>query len=201
MLDGDRVAGLPADERARRIGYVPQSESGAFPASVFETILLGRRPHGGWSPSPEDREAVSQIIDRLGLEDVATRNVSELSGGQQQKVRLGRALVGDPAVLLLDEPTSALDLKHRLDVMSLVVECVRTDEMAGVIAIHDLNLAARYCDRVALLSEGQLQAVGTPDVLTARTVRAVYGVEATIYEHDERRLVVPETPIDTESAD
>ncbi len=195
-IDGDPIATLAPDERARRVGYVPQSESGAFPASVFETILQGRRPHGGWSPSASDREAVERVIDRLGLDGLATRNVENLSGGQRQKVRLGRALVGDPSVLLLDEPTSALDLKHRLEVMDLVVGQLQGD-VAGMIAIHDLNLAARYCDRVALLAEGEVHAVGPPDVLTAEAIREVYGVEASVRRHRDRRLVVPEAPADT----
>lgn len=131
---------------------------------------------------------------------MATRNLSDLSGGQRQTVRLGRALVGDPDVLALDEPTSALDLNHRLGVMDEVVDHVR-DDVAGLIAIHDVNLAARYCDRVALLSEGQIHAVGGPDVLTPERIRAVYGVEASVCEHRDRRLIVPEAPIDADDPD
>jgi len=201
ILEGDRVGDLPADERARRIGYVPQTESRTFPASVFETVLQGRRPHGGWTPSARDREAVEVTIERLGIDGLAGRNVSELSGGQRQKVRLGRALVGDPSVLLLDEPTSALDLKHRLEVMELVVEHVRERDVTGLIAIHDLNLAARYCDRIALLADGEIYVVGAPDVLTPETVRAVYGVEASVREHRDRQLVVPEQPATASRAD
>ncbi|MFB6202319.1 MAG: ABC transporter ATP-binding protein [Halorhabdus sp.] len=198
-LDGDRVGDLPADERACRIGYVPQAESRTFPTSVFETVLQGRRPHGGWTPSEKDRRAVQATIDRLRLDGLATRNVGDLSGGQRQKVRLGRALVGDPAVMLLDEPTSALDLRHRLEVMDLVIEYVQERDVAGLIAIHDLNLAARYCDRVALLADGEIHAVGKPDVLTPETVRAVYGVEVSVREHRDRRLIVPEAPARTGS--
>ncbi|MFQ3285936.1 MAG: iron complex transport system ATP-binding protein [Halobacteriales archaeon] len=200
-LEGDPVGDLAADERAREIGYVPQTESRAFPASVFETILQGRRPHGGWTPSDCDREAVETTIERLGLDGLAARNVGDLSGGQRQKVRLGRALVGDPSALLLDEPTSALDLKHRLQVMDLVVEHVRQRDVTGVVAIHDLNLAARYCDRVALLADGRLHAVGEPDVLTPEIIRAVYGVEASVRKHQGRRLVVPEAPVGTGPVD
>jgi iron complex transport system ATP-binding protein len=193
-IDGNRVADLHRTETARRVGYVPQEETSAFPSTVFETILQGRRPHGGWSPSEADREAVTAVIERLDLDAFAMRQMTELSGGQRQKVRLGRALVQDPSVMLLDEPTSALDLKHQLDVMDLVVEHVREREVAGVVAIHDLNLAARYCDRVALLHEGEIYDVGGPDVLTPETIRTVYGVDATVRHHRGRRLVVPEAP-------
>jgi len=201
VIDSDRVCDLEPDERARRIGYVPQSESGAFPASAFETVLQGRRPHGGWSPGASDREAVERVLNRLDLADLATRNVDALSGGQRQKVRLGRALVGDPSALLLDEPTSSLDLKHRLEVMDRIVEHVHGDGVAGLIAIHDLNLAARYCDRVALLADRQVHTVGPPSMLTGEAIRDVYGVEASICEYRGQRLVVPEAPIDdSESA-
>jgi len=195
-IDGDPVERLTSDERARRCSYVPQAESGAFPATVFETVMQGRRPHGGWSPSARDREAAADVLDRLGIADLADRRVGDLSGGQRQKVRLGRALVGDPSVTLLDEPTSALDLRHQLEVMDLVVEHIRTGEVAGIVAIHDLNLAARYCDRIALLSDGEIHAVGSPAVLTPETVRTVYDVEASVREHRDRRLVVPEAPAD-----
>ena len=193
-IDGDRVAKLTSDERARRCSYVPQAESGAFPATVFETVMQGRRPHGGWSPSARDREATAGVLDRLDIGDLADRQVSELSGGQRQKVRLGRALVGDPSVTLLDEPTSALDLRHQLEVMDLVVEHIRASEVAGIVAIHDLNLAARYCDRIALLADGEIHAVGPPEVLTPETIRTVYGVEASVRGHRDRQLIVPEAP-------
>jgi iron complex transport system ATP-binding protein len=199
LLDGDRVADLERNEIARRIGYVPQSETSAFPATVFDTILMGRRPHAGWSPDEADREAVAGVIDALGLSAFATRNVDELSGGQRQTVRLGRALVGDAGVLLLDEPTARLDLKHQLSVLDHIREHVDATAVSGLVAMHDLNLAARYCDRVALLSDGRVAVVGTPDALSGETIERVYDVEVTIDRAAGRRLVVPERPIDREA--
>jgi iron complex transport system ATP-binding protein len=196
VVDGDAAATLGRQERARRIGYVPQTESNAFPATVFDTILLGRRPHGGWSPSREDREAVAAVIDRLGLEPFTSRRVSELSGGQRQTVRLGRALVQDPSVLLLDEPTSALDLKHQLAVMELLTGHAREASVATVVAIHDLNLATRFCDRIAILDGGELYDVGGPEVLTPEAIGEVYGVAVDVRTHQGRRLVVPDRPVD-----
>ena len=193
-IDGDCVSHLSRQEAARRVGYVPQEEASAFPATVFETILQGRKPHGGWSPGQADREAVAAAIEQLGLGSFAMRQVDALSGGQRQKVRLARALVQNPSVLLFDEPTSALDLKHQLDVMELIVEHVRNEEVAALLAIHDLNLAARYCDRVALLQDGEVYTVGEPDVLTPETIRSVYDVEATVRQHNGHRVIVPEQP-------
>ncbi|AWB26294.1 ABC transporter ATP-binding protein [Halococcoides cellulosivorans] len=198
-LDGTPIDHLASDERARRVGYVPQSESRAFPATVFETILQGRRPHGGWAPSARDRAAVRETIDRLGLADLATRKIADLSGGQRQKVRLGRALVGDPEVLVLDEPTSALDLQHRLRVIDEIRRQVG-DDVAGIVAIHDLTLAARSCDRVALLADGQVHAVGGPEILTPERIEAVYGVEASVLTHRDRRVIVPDAPVPSAAA-
>ncbi|WIV67226.1 ABC transporter ATP-binding protein [Natrialbaceae archaeon AArc-T1-2] len=191
-IDGRDTRAYSRTELAREASYVPQHDDGAFPATVFETVLQGRRPHAGWSPGERDRRAVADVLERLELEQFATRRMSDLSGGQQQKVRFGRALVGDPSVMVLDEPTSALDLNHQLEVMDLVATQVRERDVAVIAALHDLNLASQYCDRVALLHDGEIHAVGRPDVLTPETVRTVYGADVTVVEHEGRRFLVPD---------
>lgn len=195
-IDGNRIDDLTSRELARAASYVPQHDDGAFPATVFETVLQGRRPHGGWSPSERDREAVAAVLERLEMEQFATRRMGDLSGGQQQKVRFGRALVGDPSVMVLDEPTSALDLKHQLDVMELVSTHVRERGVAVITALHDLNLASRYCDRIALLHDGEIHVVGRPAVLTPETIRTVYGVDVSVVHNGSRRVIVPEAASD-----
>jgi iron complex transport system ATP-binding protein len=199
-IDGDRVSDLARNAIARRIGYVPQAERSAFPATVFDTILMGRRPHSGWTPGEDDRQAVAEAIEVLDLSAFATRTVDELSGGQRQKVRLGRALVQDTSALLLDEPTAGLDLKHQLSVLEHLREHVDATNVAGLVAMHDLNLAARYCDRLALLSDGTLTVVGDPDHLTGDTIESVYDVEVTVARAADRRLVVPERPVERDGA-
>lgn len=194
FVDGEALDQLSREEIARRVGYVPQDETSAFPATVFDTILLGRKPHVRWRASDADREVTSQMIERLGLEPFALRSIDELSGGQRQKVLIGRALVQEASVLLLDEPTSSLDVRHQLEVLELVRSQV-TDGISGVLAIHDLNLAMRYCDSLALLCDNKIRAAGGPEILTAETIREVYGVEATVTEHDGRRIVIPERPL------
>jgi iron complex transport system ATP-binding protein len=194
-IDGVRVADLGRDETARLVGYVPQSESSAFPATVFDTILMGRRPHAGWTPSEADRDAVADVIEALDLSAFAMRTVDELSGGQRQKVRLGRALVQEASALLLDEPTAGLDLKHQLSVLDHLAAHVQGGALSGIVALHDLNLASRYCDRVALLSDGRLAVVGDPSDLTPGTIEEVYDVEVTIAQAAGRRIVIPERPV------
>jgi iron complex transport system ATP-binding protein len=138
---------------------------------------MGRKPYINWQPGSDDLETVSGILAKLGLSDLSLRKMNTLSGGQRQKVMVGRALAQDPNVLLLDEPTSDLDIRHQLEVMDVIREEIDRG-LAGVLAIHDLNLAARYCDELAVLAEGQKRVSGPPgEVLTAETIEATFGGE------------------------
>lgn len=193
-IDGDDLESLNRDEVARTVGYVPQRETRMFSSTVYDTILLGRKPHVNWRVSEQDRTVVERIIEQLGLESLALRPLDELSGGQRQKVLLGRALAQEASVLLLDEPTSSLDMRHQLEVLELVTDQV-TDGMAAVLAIHDLNLAMRFCDSIALLCENEIVAAGDPDMLTDELLADVYNVEVTVTEHSGRPIVIPERPL------
>jgi iron complex transport system ATP-binding protein len=193
-IDGTDVATLSREGVARRIGYLPQVEGASPPSTVFDTVLLGRQPHFEWHPTSEDREAVERILCDLGIEDLAMRAVPTLSGGQRRTVLLARALVQATDALLLDEPTSGLDLKHQHAVMRHVRSAVRESDLAGVVAIHDLDLATRFCDRYAFLYDGDVYAAGGDDVLTAETVGTVYDVPVEVFERNGRTHVVPEDP-------
>ena len=184
------LAELSSDEIARTIGYVPQSEGRAFPRTVFDAILLGRKPHIRWAPGKHDLEKVSEVIHRLGLEEFALRSVFQLSGGQRQRVIIGRALAQEPRMLLLDEPTASLDLKHQLEVMELIHQQAQNG-ISAIISIHDLNLAARYCDTIIMLREGKVFAAGGKEVLTPENIREVYEVEVSVLDHGGRVVVVP----------
>ncbi|MDZ7850506.1 MAG: ABC transporter ATP-binding protein [Halodesulfurarchaeum sp.] len=186
-LDGTAIGQLSRRERARQIAYVPQAESPTFASSVFQAVLLGRTPHTSWRPTTSDRERVGQVLEKLDLTDLATRQLDALSQGQRQKVTVARVLVQDPAAMLLDEPTASLDLRHRLDVLDILREQIRTREVAGCIAMHDIELAARFADEVALLRAGTIFDRGAPEsVLTADSLEAVYGVEAAVDRVDGR---------------
>ena len=154
-------------EIAKRMGYIPQSTTQVFPATVFETVLMGRRPHISWRCNERDVEKVLEVLQKvlevlhlLDLEGLAMRDINELSGGQQQKVFIARALVQEPDVLLLDEPTSNLDIKHQLEVMDIIKEIARKRGISAIMAIHDLNLAARYADRLIMMKDGMIYAAG-----------------------------------------
>jgi iron complex transport system ATP-binding protein len=180
VLDGTDLGRLPGRERARRVGLLPQDGAAGLAAlTVFEGVLLAAKQGGGRRVGAEDLARVDRALDEAGVADLALRWLGELSGGQRQLVALAQALVQEPDVLLLDEPTSALDLRHQLDLLELVRERCREHGMIALAALHDLNLAARFADRVAVVHDGRVVAQGSAEaVLTPALLAEVYGVEA-----------------------
>ncbi len=193
LLNGGRdLQSLSRQEVARYIGYVPQSTTSVLTTTVFDTILMGRKPHMGWRVAEEDIDKVVDIMKLLSVEEFALKDFSELSGGQKQRVLIARALAQEPQVLLLDEPTSNLDVKHQLEALDTVRSIVKKTEISAVMAIHDLNLAARYSDRLVMLKKGVVHAVGDPStLLTRENIRAIFGVEAVVMRELDRPYVVP----------
>ena len=147
-----RRRGEPLHRRA--IGFLPQAFSVASTLSVTDCILLGRRENLDWRVPVWARNDARGLLDRFGLADLADRPMSALSGGQQQRVLLVQRLFRNPALLLLDEPTSALDLHHQLSALSMIRDHARETGMAVIAALHDLTLAARFCDRILVLAGG-----------------------------------------------
>ncbi len=196
LLDEQDINELRLLELAKKIGYIPQSTSRVFPTIVFDTVLMGRRPHIGWRSSEKDTEKVLEALRLLNIEDLAMRDINELSGGQRQKVFIARALTQEPEVLLLDEPTSNLDIRHQLEVMDIIKKIVRERQISAIMAIHDLNLASRYADRVIMINNGKIFAAGnTVLVLTPDNIKQVYGVEAEVSNDNGRPHIVPIRPI------
>lgn len=193
---GHDVACLGNTERARLFAYVPQALSIGMAMTVFESVLMGRRPHVRWGVGDSDIGMVSAALERLKISHLAFRKVTQISGGERQKVVIARALVQDPMLLLLDEPTSALDLRHQLEVMQIIRSVVDQKRIGGLMAIHDLNLAARYCDRVVVLHQGRIAGQGKPSaILTEELIRNVYGVSARVGREDGYPLIVPLEPV------
>ena len=181
FLDGEEIQHIGTRETAKKLGYIPQSASQVFPATVFDTVLMGRRPHIGWRSSEKDNEKVLDVLQMLNIEDLAMRDINETSGGQQQRVFIARALAQEPDILLLDEPTSNLDIQHQLEVMEIIKDLVAKKGISAIMAVHDLNLASRYTDRVIIMKGGRIFDAGSPpDVLTPENIRSVYGVEAEV---------------------
>ncbi len=196
-VDGRALADLSTMERARYLAVVPQARNMPPAFSVYETVLLGRTPYLGWlgRAGEYDHDRVRYALERTQLAPLADRMVGELSGGEQQRVLLGRALAQDTPVLLLDEPTTHLDLQHREGLVHLVRELALSRELAVLMVLHDLNLASLYADRVSLLVDGQIQAVGTPsEVLTEERLSQVYHVPVHIIPHPQygNPLILPD---------
>lgn len=191
-IDGAVIDGMPRSAIARRLGYVPQHVPARFSMTVFETVLTGRRPHAAWRPSDRDLHKTARILQKLNLDDLAMRDVSELSGGQLQKVLLARALAQEPDYLLLDEPTSSLDLYHQLEVMEMVADLARENIVGVAMAVHDLSLAARFSHDLLMMKGGEVVGKGSPaELLTPAAIRDVYGVDADVRRVDGRLCIHP----------
>ncbi|HEY5901335.1 MAG TPA: heme ABC transporter ATP-binding protein [Anaerolineales bacterium] len=196
-VDGSQLSRLSTMERARYLAVVPQARSLPPAFTVYETVMLGRTPHVGWlgRTGAPDRERVQYALEHTQMESLAERYVGELSGGEQQRVLLARALAQDTPVLLLDEPTTHLDLQHRESLIRLIRELASSKNLAILMVLHDLNLAGLYADRVAMLVQGQLQAIGTPaEVLTAERLSQIYQMPVRVIAHPEygTPLVLPD---------
>lgn len=189
-LGGAALSSYPRDDRAQRIALVAQ-HSHANRLTVFDALLLGRKPYIKSAPNDADFAAVERVVEELNLHDLALRYVDELSGGEYQKVMIGRALVQETDIVLLDEPTNNLDMANQAEVMSLVRSIVDERDIAAAAVMHDLNLSLRYCDRFLMVKDGLVAAYGDVNVITPESVADVYGVDVEIIEHRGRRIVVP----------
>lgn len=175
-VDGTPITDLSRREVAHRLAVVVQERPSDLPMAVCDLVLLGRLPHQRWAtrPTAADLTAVDAALEQVGVTHLADRDYSTLSGGEQQRVLIARALAQDATHILLDEPTNHLDIRHQHDVLSLV------SSVPGgtAVVLHDLNLAARYCDQIVVLDGGRVVAAGTPDqVLVPEVLEPVYGVE------------------------
>ncbi len=190
-VQGQNVQAMKRSEIAQTIAYVAQQSEGEQ-LTVFDSVLLGRKPYIKMGPSEEDLAVTEQALERLALTSFALRYTDELSGGELQKVVLARALAQQPDVLLLDEPTSSLDLHNQHEVLKVVSQIARDDGIGIIVIIHDLNLALRYCDRFLLIRDGFVYAYGDASVITPKAIADVYQVEARILDVLGRKMVVVE---------
>jgi iron complex transport system ATP-binding protein len=192
LLDGTDLSLWSRREIARVVGVVPQASSPAFPVSVAYFVGMGRfareRFLGG--PTRLDLEVVQRSLREMGLDGLAHRPVDELSGGEFRRVLIAQALAQEPNVLLFDEPVQQLDLLHQLEVMEFARSFTRRPGASGLVVLHDLGLAARFCDRLVLMYRGRVLAEGSADeVLTPDHLRVAYGVEVVIERLAETGLI------------
>lgn len=163
------------------ISYMPQDTGANAVLTVYESILLARKQGSGWAVADDDLTLIDHVMDALNIRPIAFRDLGALSGGQRQLVSIAQTLVREPDVMLMDEPTSALDLHRQVEVLTFMQQRARQKGMIVLIAIHDLNQALRFADKVLLIADGQMQACGPAgEVITPQMLSSVYKVEARI---------------------
>jgi iron complex transport system ATP-binding protein len=178
-------------ERAKNIAYVSQNSQIA-PLSVYDTIMLGRMPFSSFYTNEEDAKRVEKIIEEMELTFLAYKSITELSGGELQKVMIARALVGEPKVLLLDEPTNNLDIHNQLKLFSLVKKLAKEKNIIVIIIVHDLNMSLDISNKILVLSEGRMEAFGNKEVLTSKLIEDVFKVKNKIITQEGKDLIIYE---------
>ncbi|MCL1979338.1 MAG: ABC transporter ATP-binding protein [Methanomassiliicoccaceae archaeon] len=190
MIDGADLKDLNRRETAKLMGYVPQRGE-ASRTTVFDAVLLGRRPHIEWDATEKDLRLTGKVIELMGLKDMALRYVDEISGGEYQLVQIARALAQQPNVILMDEPTSSLDISNQHMIMKTIRKIVQRNNMAAVMTIHDLNLAVRYSDKFVMMHGGRIFAAGGHEVITPGNIRSAYHIDTFVDKVNGIPVIIP----------
>jgi iron complex transport system ATP-binding protein len=191
LLDGRDITGIPRHDLARMLGVVPQMPLLPSLFTGFEVVLMGRNPHLGafQHEGPKEMEIAWHAMEITATQPLARKRVGEMSGGQIQCLLIARALAQETKAILLDEPTANLDIGRQVEILDLIKRLCREENLAVLAAVHDLNLAAQYCDRLVLIDDGHVHAQGTPnEVITSENISAVYGAEGCVYVHPANGL-------------
>ncbi|MCK4501923.1 MAG: ABC transporter ATP-binding protein [Desulfuromonadales bacterium] len=191
LLGNKPLKDLTLHQRAQRIAYVPQQQQTSY-LLVFDYLLLGRKPHRYWQSGRADDALVCAMLERLDLSHLAQRALSQLSGGELQKIALARAFVQEPKVLLLDEPTSSLDLKNQLEVMEMIALETSAKNLTTIITVHDVNLALRFAESFVLMKDRKILAFGDLEVMSPEHLSQLYGLPLRMYRQGNCLQVVPE---------
>jgi len=186
FLDGKDISQISRGDLARLIGVVPQMPLLPSAFTAFEIVLMGRNPHLRFFQyeGPRDMAITWQAMEMTATHSLAERRVDELSGGEIQRIVIARVLAQEPKSILLDEPTANLDIRHQVEILDLIKNLCLENNLTVLAALHDLNLAAQYCDRLILINNGQVHAQGTPgEVINSRNIKEVYEAEGCVYAH------------------
>lgn len=190
LVDGQNIYQMPLHQVAQNLAFVEQKIPNSR-LKVYDVVMLGRKPYIKWGIQKQDEEIVQAVLQQMDLQKMAVRYFDELSGGEQQKIMIARALAQQPKVLLLDEPTSSLDLRNQYEVLQLVRDIGRENQIAVVMVIHDLNLALRYCDKFLLMKDGRIYEYGSQEIITEQSIAEVYQVKVKIGILDGEKVILP----------
>lgn len=191
FLDGKDIVDISRQDLSRLVAVVPQNPILPELFTAFEVVLMGRTPHLGLLryEGENDLLIVQKAMEATQTLTFAERRVGELSGGERQRLTIARALAQEPKVILMDEPTANLDINYQIETLDLARHLCRGQELIVVTTLHDLNLAAQYCDRLVMLSNGKVYCHGSPNtVINSRTIKEVYGAEVYVYPHPINEL-------------
>ena len=189
-IDGTDILSLSSRELAKRVAYVPQ-KTYTSRITVFDSILIGRRPHIDWTTTQKDVEIAWSVIESLGLSDLSLKYVDEISGGEFQKVQIGRAITQEPKLLILDEPSNNLDIANHHITMRMINHVVREHGLCTIMTMHDINLATYYSDKFLFIKDGELIAYGGKEVINPDIIQTVYGIDVDVLDYNGQPLVVP----------
>jgi len=190
FIGGNDITTMNSREVAKNIAYVPQKAQSTH-TTVFDSVLIGRRPHIEWVVAEHDLNITWDAMKILGLEEFSLRYVDEISGGEFQKVQIARAVVQEPKVLILDEPTNNLDIANQHITMRTVINAVRSRGVCTIMTMHDINLAVQYSDKLLFVKDGRVKAYGGKDIVTEGLIKEVYGIDADVIEHKGTPFVIP----------
>lgn len=197
-IAGKPIGGMSRPEIARTIAVVPQDHEPPFPYEVLDVVLMGRAPHLGLFsvPSGNDREIARRALEAVGIERLADRPYTRISGGERQMVLIARCLAQQSPVMLLDEPTAHLDFRNQVEVLSRVRAIVKENGLVALLNLHDPNMALLFSDRVLLLKEGCPIGQGsTEEVVTPENLEALYGLEVEFISGNRAKVVCPKLPL------
>ena len=189
VYEGEDMLKMSRTERARRIAYVPQNIQFGM-LSVYDSIMLGRLSYFGVRAGDSDRKVVEGIIKEMKLENLAARNVSELSGGERQKIAIARAMAQEPGMIVFDEPTGNLDLANEELIIQEAKKLARENNIAILSSLHDLNQALYFGDRFFFLKDGKIKYSGGEEIITSDVINDVFDVNMKIVTIDDKKIII-----------
>jgi iron complex transport system ATP-binding protein len=194
LLNGADIGSLPPEKRAKTLAVVPQEHDPPFPYSVLDVVLMGRASHVSLfsTPSKEDYRKTKEAMEMIGIDHLAERPYTKISGGERQLVLVARALAQEAPLLLLDEPTSHLDFRNQIMILKKIRDIVKHKGLTALVTLHDPNHAALFSDHIVMLNAGKALADGPPnEIISQESLKALYGVDVDIIAHNGSSIICP----------